>query len=120
MRKTPRWPFVALALTGVYALARLVDTEQRWAALQIELGGDRVEHAALTYLLTIFILAAFPRLPVWAPAAGLTGLGLAVEGVQALPFVVGGAQAGDVVANLLGAALATLPIWMLRGRLARG
>ncbi len=103
-----------LALVVLYALARLADPHQRWAALP--LGGDRVEHAAVAYLLTLFALAAFPRLKLWTPALALTAFGVLVEGVQALPGVVGGPQPGDVVANMAGALLATVPVALLRRR----
>lgn len=114
---SPRIARILLALVVIYALARLADPHERWAALM--LGGDRVEHAAVSYFVTIFLLAAFPRIPLWAPAVALTVFGVLVEGIQALPGVVGAPQAGDVIANSAGAVLATFPIACLRGRAAR-
>jgi hypothetical protein len=108
---------LALALVVAYAVARLIDPEQRWASLM--LGGDRVEHATVAYVITLSSLAAFPRLNLWAPAAALTVFGALVEVVQASPLIVGGAQPGDVAANTAGALAATVPIWLLRGRVHR-
>jgi hypothetical protein len=111
---TPRIARILLALVVIYGLARLADPHERWAALMMR--GDRIEHASVAYLATLFSLAAFPRLPIWAPAIALTVFGIAVEAVQALPFIVGDAQGGDIVANSSGAILATFPVWLMRRR----
>lgn len=106
-----------LAVVAVYAAARLIDPQQRWAAIPV--GGDRVEHAAVAYLLVMFSFTGFPRAPLWAPAAGLIAIGVLVEAAQALPGVTGGAQPGDVAANVVGALAATLPAWLARRRYRR-
>jgi hypothetical protein len=111
----PRTPArVALGLVAVYALVRLIDPQQRWAALVM--GGDRVEHMIVAYLITSLVLVAWPRVRLWIPAAAYCALGLAVELVQAHPAVIGAAQPGDVAANAAGAVLATLPMWLARFR----
>jgi hypothetical protein len=79
-------------------------------------GGDRVEHAAVAYLLVMLSFVSFPRLPLWAPAAGLIAFGVLVEASQALPGVTGAPQPGDVMANIVGALAATLPAWLARRR----
>ena len=117
MQSSSRVSRVALGLVALYAFVRLVDPHQRWAALQ--LGGDRVEHAIVAYLITSFALASFPRLALWAPAIAFSCLGVAVEAVQAHPAIIGAAQPGDVLANALGAVAATFPVWLHRRRLAR-
>ena len=98
-----------LAATILFAVARVFDPHQRWAAY--DLGGDRVEHAIVVYLLVLTSVVAFPRLNVWAPAGALVFIGLSLELLQALPQVVGEAQFGDVVANALGAFAASAAIW---------
>ena len=108
---------IALALVAVYALTRLADPEQRWAAMV--LGGDRVEHGIVVYLVTLLSLAAFPKVRLWTPALTLMAVGVAVELLQALPGVVGGFQAGDIAADVGGAVAATLPVWLLRARTPR-
>lgn len=98
---------IAFGLVALFAGLRVLDPEQRWAALMMR--GDRIEHAAVSYALTALALAAWPSLPVWAPGLGMIVLGVAVEGVQAAPGVVGAPQWGDVVANAVGALAATAP-----------
>jgi hypothetical protein len=107
-------PLLLLAAVVVYAVARLADPHQRWASIPV--GGDRVEHAAVAYLLVMFGFVGFPRVPLWLPATGLIAVGVAVEAAQALPGVVGAPQPGDVVANAIGALAATLPAWLARRR----
>jgi len=113
-----RFSRIALALVAVYALARLADPEQRWAALVM--GGDRVEHGIVVYLVTLLSLAAFPKVRLWTPALALIAVGVVVELIQALPGVVGGFQAGDIAADVGGAVAATFPAWLLRERTSRG
>ena len=100
---------IALAVVIAYATARVLDPHQRWASIPV--GGDRVEHAAVAYLLTVTALFAFPRAPVWAPAAALILFGVILEAAQAIPGMVGAPQPGDVLANALGAMAATIPAW---------
>lgn len=107
-------PLLLLAAVAVYAAVRLADPHQRWASIPV--GGDRVEHAAVAYLLVMFSFVGFPRLPLWLPAAGLIAFGVLVEAVQALPGVVGAPQPGDVAANAVGALAATVPAWLARRR----
>jgi hypothetical protein len=107
-------PLVLLGLVAVYALARLLDPQQRWAALPVP--GDRVEHALVVYLLMTLIPAAFPRVRLWVPAVALIGLGVGVELIQELPGVVGRAQLGDVAADVAGVLLGLFPMWMARHR----
>lgn len=107
---------VALILVAIYAVVRLADPYQRWAALV--LGGDRVEHLIVGYLLVSCALIAFPRIRLWYPALAYAGLGVVVELIQAHPAIVGDAQPGDVVANASGALAATLPMWLARFRKA--
>ncbi|CAN7182795.1 hypothetical protein LJR219_000374 [Phenylobacterium sp. LjRoot219] len=107
-------PLLLLATVAAYAAVRLADPQQRWAAIPV--GGDRVEHAVVAYLLVMFSFVGLPRLPLWAPAAGLIAFGVLIEAAQALPGVVGSPQPGDVVANAVGALAATLPAWLARRR----
>ncbi|CAN7407001.1 hypothetical protein LJR225_002591 [Phenylobacterium sp. LjRoot225] len=100
----------ALILVALYALLRLADPLQRWAALV--LGGDRVEHMIVAYLIVSLTLVACPRVKLWTPAIVVAGLGAAVELVQAHPAIVGAAQPGDAMANAAGALAATLPMWL--------
>jgi len=104
-----------LAFVALYAVARLADPEQRWARYRV--GGDRVEHAVVVYLLMVLIPAAAPELPLWAPAAGLIGLGVAVEMLQALPWIVGDFQLGDIAADVAGVALGAFALCMARRRI---
>lgn len=106
--------FLMLGVVVIYSAVRLADPQQRWASIPV--GGDRVEHAVVVYLLVMLGLVAFPRLPIWLPATGMIAFGVMVEAVQALPAVLGDAQAGDVVADAVGALAATLPIWLARRR----
>jgi len=109
---------IVLGLVVLYALVRLIDPYQRWARLQ--LGGDRVEHAVVAYLITLGVLAAFPRVRLWIPAIAMSCLGALTEAIQAHPQIVGAAQPGDIVANAAGAVIATVPIWLFRrGRAER-
>jgi len=109
-----RPPLLLLTAVVVYAAVRLADPHQRWASIPV--GGDRVEHAAVAYLLVMLSLSGFPRLPLWLPATGLIAFGVLVEAAQALPGVVGAPQPGDVLANAVGALAATLPAWLARRR----
>lgn len=113
-RFAPRAPLLALTAVVIYAALRLADPHQRWAAIPV--GGDRVEHAAVAYLLVMFSFVGFPRLPLWLPATGLIAFGVLVEAAQALPGAVGSPQPGDVLANAVGAVAATLPAWLARRR----
>lgn len=114
MSRPRRLALAALALVAVYAALRLADPEQRWAALK--LGGDRVEHMAVAWLIVGLSLVAFPRVRLWTPALAFTAFGALIELVQASPLVVGGAEVGDVVADAAGALAATLPMWLARYR----
>jgi hypothetical protein len=68
-----RLALIALVLVAIYALARLADPHQRWAALVM--GGDRVEHMIIGYLVVGLTLVAFPRVGLWTPALAFAGLG---------------------------------------------
>lgn len=116
MTKSRRLAFLALFMVAAYAALRLIDPLQRWAALQ--LGGDRVEHMIVAYLIVGLSLVAFPKIQLWIPALLFTCAGVAVELVQAIPGVVGGPQFGDVAANAAGALAATVPMWLARFRRA--
>ncbi len=107
---------LALGLVVVYALVRLADPHQRWAALL--LGGDRVEHAVVAYLIVLSLLGAFPRISLWLPAIAMTAVGVLTEIVQSHPRIVGAFQPGDIFANAAGAVIATVPIWLFRTRRA--
>jgi VanZ family protein len=100
-----------------YGALRVADLEERWAAARVR--GDRLEHALLVYALTVCLLAAFPRLKVRVVVGGMLALGLGLELVQALPFVTGAAQVGDVAADVVGVLLAALPFLAGRARTAR-
>jgi hypothetical protein len=116
MTQSRRFALLALFMVALYAAIRLIDPLQRWAALK--LGGDRVEHLIVAYLIVGLTLVAFPKVKLWIPALLLVGAGAAVELVQAIPGVVGGPQFGDVAANAAGALAATLPMWLARFRRA--
>jgi hypothetical protein len=116
MTQSRRFAFLALFMVAVYAALRLIDPLQRWASLR--LGGDRVEHMIVAYLIVGLTLVAFPKVRLWIPALLLIGAGVAVELAQALPGVVGGPQFGDVAANAAGALAATVPMWLARFRRA--
>jgi hypothetical protein len=114
MTRPRRLALAALALVAIYAALRLADPLQRWAAWT--LGGDRVEHMIVAYLIVGLSLAAFPRCRTWTPALAFTAFGALVELVQASPLIVGGVEVGDVVADAAGALAATLPMWLARYR----
>jgi hypothetical protein len=114
MSKPRRLALAALLLVAIYAALRLADPEQRWAAMV--LGGDRVEHMVVAYLIVGLSLVAFPRIRLWTPALAFIAFGALVELVQASPLIVGGAEAGDVVADAAGAVAATAPMWLARYR----
>jgi hypothetical protein len=105
---------LVLAVVALFAAARIIDPEARWAAESLR--GDRIEHALIVYLLLVCSLRAFPTLSAWWLAAGLVLLGAAVEAAQALPGVPGDLQTGDFMADLAGIALACLPLWARRRR----
>jgi hypothetical protein len=110
MVRRPSLPLLLLALVVIYGVARLIDPLQRWAAYPV--GGDRVEHAIVVYLVVTLVLTLFPRLRLWVPAVAMIGIGVAVELLQALPGVVGGPQLGDVAADVVGVMLAVFPMWL--------
>ena len=98
---------VVLCAVTFFAVARVLDPHQRWAAQ--ELGGDRLEHFAVAYLLTLSLIKGFGPRHFWAPAGLLILVGVLIEGLQALPWFPGAFQLGDLLANTLGALAATLP-----------
>lgn len=102
------------ALVGlvIYGVARVLDPEARWGAAQV--GGDRIEHALLVFGLLTCLLGAFPRLSAPVAAGGMLGLGLLVEALQATPLVPGSFQLADVAADVVGVALAILPVTLGR------
>jgi len=109
-----RFSRIVLALVVVYAVVRLVDPLARWASLYLKV--DKIEHAAVAYLVVTFTLASFPRLGLWTPALALSAFGAAVELLQAHPQITGAAQPGDVIANAAGCLIATFPVWLARAR----
>lgn len=100
---------LGLALVALYAAARVLDPEARWAAETVR--GDRIEHATVVNLLLIFAFRALPKTPAWKPVATMLLVGLLIELVQAGPGVPGDFQIGDLVADVVGVALACLPLW---------
>ena len=105
---------ISLLMLVVYGVARVIDPQARWAAG--EMRGDQIEHALLVYGLTLALLMSFRRLSLPVVCGGMLGLGLAVEVVQSLPGVPGGFQASDLMADLAGVLLASLPFVIGRAR----
>lgn len=102
----------ALLIIILFAAFRFFDTEARWAEAMVR--GDRIEHALVVFLLLVFSAAALPKVVIWKPAVFLLALGVAVEAVQALPQVVGDAQLGDVVSDIIGVGLGSVVVWIVR------
>lgn len=96
-----------LALLAGYGVARILDPEARWGTALVR--GDRIEHALLVYGLVTALLAAFQRLPLWGAASLMLAAGVGVEVLQALPGVPGAFQVGDLLADVVGIVLATIP-----------
>jgi hypothetical protein len=94
----------ALGLAVLYAVARVLDPEARWAAGVLP--ADRVEHALTVFVLLLAALCAFPRLRLRVAVAAMLVVGVAVEAVQALPGAPGGFQLADLGADLAGVLLA--------------
>lgn len=90
----------ALGIVVAFAVVRVLDPYQRWAALPVP--GDMVEHAAVVFLLSLVPLAAFPRLKPWTPGAMMLAVGVGLEALQATPFFIGDFQMRDVVADAVG------------------
>lgn len=78
---------------------------------------DKLAHFAAFYVVTLLALPAFPRANLLVIAAGLLGLGVAIEFLQMLPGVNRDADWKDVVADGAGIAAALAPVtaWRLRG-----
>lgn len=98
----------ALAAVVAFAVARVLDPYQRWAALPVP--GDMVEHAAVVFLLSLVPLAAFPRLKPWAPGAAMLAIGVGLEILQATPFFIGDFQMRDIVADAVGVGAAWIAL----------
>lgn len=98
----------ALGLVVAFAVARVLDPYQRWAALPVP--GDMVEHAAVVFLLSLVPLAAFPRLKPWTPGAVMLAVGAGLEALQALPFFIGDFQLRDIVADAVGVGAAWIAL----------
>ncbi|RAK52201.1 hypothetical protein [Phenylobacterium deserti] len=81
-----------------------------------------MNHAALSYALTLLMLSSFRRAPPGAAAALVLTTGAALEGFQGFGFFAGDAQWGDMLADVAGVSAAVLPLWIGRaqGRKTRG
>lgn len=70
---------------------------------------DKALHFSAFYALAVSATLAAPRTGLLVVAAWLAGLGLVIEGLQALPAIHRSADALDVVADLAGVAAALAP-----------
>lgn len=101
------WPArILLVVVVVIAFIGAADANER---LVMNIRADRVNHGALSYAITLLLLAAFPRVPIWIPPAFMLCVGAGLEGLQWLGFFAGDAQFGDMVADATGIALAAIP-----------
>jgi hypothetical protein len=80
------------------------------------LAWDKAVHFAAFYILLFLAAAAFPRRSVFLIAALLSGMGAAIEIVQALPIVNRDSDFKDWVADTLGILAALAPQLLGRWR----
>jgi hypothetical protein len=82
---------------------------------------DKLAHFTAFYVVALLAIPAFPRAPLAVIAVALTGLGVLIEVLQALPMIHRDSDVKDVVADVAGIAFALLPAlaWRLRTLSAR-
>lgn len=99
-----------VVLVGVVLVAVLAvsDPEQRLSALHVR--GDRLTHGALSYGITVSLVAAFPGARPWALAGAVLAIGGVLEALQLYGLFAGDAQQGDLLADAVGVSLALVPI----------
>ncbi|WP_374471251.1 hypothetical protein [Phenylobacterium sp.] len=96
----------ALVLVLAVAFIGATDANERWRS---GLKPDQVSHGALSFALTILLLAAFRRVPAWVLGGGVFALGAGLEGLQGLGLFAGDAQLRDLISDLCGVLAAALP-----------
>ncbi|MBC6980489.1 VanZ family protein [Caulobacter sp. 17J80-11] len=82
---------------------------------------DKLAHFTAFYVVALLAIPAFPRASLAVIAVALTGLGVLIEVLQALPMIHRDSDVKDVVADVAGIAFALLPVlaWRLRALGAR-
>jgi VanZ family protein len=82
-------------------------------------GSDKVEHFLAFVVLTLGAGLAYPRTPLWLPAAMLIAYGGLIELVQGLPFVGRDCSLWDWLTDIAGvmAGVAVLALSRLRARM---
>ncbi len=79
-------------------------------------GWDKANHFAAFYLLSVLGAGAFPRRPLIAIGAWLSGFGALIELVQALPFIHRDADVVDWITDTAAILAALCPVLLARWR----
>lgn len=77
---------------------------------------DKLQHSFAFYVLALGAAAAAPRAPLIVMAAGLAAFGGMIEFLQAMPLVDRTCDFDDWIADLVGVALAYVPLALVRWR----
>jgi hypothetical protein len=111
---------IAFAIVLVVGWLGAHDPTARWMAVALK--PDQVSHGAISFLLTLLLLASFQKAPLWLIGGAILGLGFALEGIQLLGFLSGDAQVKDLVSDIVGVAAVIVPaaLGRLQGWRARG
>jgi hypothetical protein len=105
---------VAFATMVAVALLGAIDPKERFAAVGI--APDAVSHAALSYALTLLLLASFRGARPLATGAFMLLVGASLEVLQSLGLFAGDGHWSDLRADALGIAFALLPLWIGRAQ----
>lgn len=112
-----------LVLAAIIFIAFSGATDPDHDTKRVAIAPDQIEHAALSYCLTLLMIASFPRVPPLLFAAGVIAGGAALELVQYLGLLKCGFEVTDWLADVVGALAAYLPLALgvtRRPRIASG
>lgn len=105
-----RWTLVGLSLCLVFWLSLSPSDSTPTVSLS-----DKVQHALAFLLLTVAYGLMFPARP-YAVLAGVAGLGVAIELLQAALPYGRRAEFADLAADLIGIGAGFVLLWVLAGR----
>lgn len=99
-----------IVLVAVILIAIAGATDPDHDTKRLAIAPDEVEHAALSYCLTLLMIGSFPRTPPLLFPIGVMAVGGGLELIQYLGLLKGGFEITDWLADVVGALAAYLPL----------